>query len=329
MQYLQKSDAIIRAIANYTNAKTLWLDTEVADFKTKNPRLSLIQVSEDSTDVKGDRVTILNVLDRPKLTEHFIEKIMVNPNIKKVFHNASFDLRFLGKCNAKNVTCTLEMVKEIPYYLVPFPNKKLKTLAEQLCYFPTIDKREQSGDWGRRPLTEKQLNYAKLDPVYVAAVHHRLLQISQLIEPEPETENISELTRRYREIEHNWKKLDTEIEHIKNRLKRAMNCQNISQINGFKLSSQNRTTKKVAFNELAKIALAARKDYNFPVTLTKAIQDEIAEIIEQLPITAEDKKILILRVTEIEIEEPIPVPEIEQVAKNGERSLKNEEDLPF
>ena len=80
---------------------------------------------------------------------------------------------------------------------------------------------------------------------------------------------------------------------------------------------------------MAKIALATGKDYNFPVTLTKAIQDEIAEIIERLPITAEDKKILILRVTEVEVEENLAVPEIEKVAKNTERSPKNEEDIPF
>jgi len=39
---------------------------------------------------------------------------MLNPAIEKVFHQASYDLKFLGKTKAKNVTCTLEMA--IPYY---------------------------------------------------------------------------------------------------------------------------------------------------------------------------------------------------------------------
>lgn len=327
MQYLQEADAIIEAIADYTKAKTLWLDTEVADYNTTNPRLSLIQVSDDSTDLKGDRVTILDVLDRPKLIDLFIQDIMLNPEIEKVFHNASFDLRLLGKRKAKNVTCTLKMTEKIPYYLVPLPNKKLKTLAEQLCYFPNIDKTEQSGDWGKRPLTEKQLNYAQLDPVYVAAVHHRLLQISQLIEPKPETENIAELTQRYREIEHNWKQLDTEIEHIKNRLKQAMNYQNISELNGFKLSVQNKITKKIDFNELAKIALAENKDYNFSITLTKEIQKQISEIIDRLPIKEEEKNILILRVTEVEADDNISATKIKTDPVRS--PIISEENLPF
>ena len=312
MQYLQAPDLITEAIARYNSAKTLWLDTEVADYKSKSPRLSLIQVLDSSTDLKGERVIIFDVLDRPELTDLFIREIMINPAIEKVFHNASFDLQFLGKRKAKNVTCTLQMVKKIPYYLVPLPNVRLKTLAEQLCHFPPIDKTEQSGDWGARPLTEKQLNYARLDPVYVAAIHHRLLQLSQLIEPNPETENLAELTHRYRQIEHDWKRLDTEIEHIKERLRKAMDCQNVARINGFNLSAQTRITKKIAFNQLAKIAIAADKNYNFSLTLTKAIQQEIAEIIDILPIEEENKTIVTLKIKDLE-----------QLAEN------EAEDLPF
>ncbi|MCA1993838.1 MAG: ribonuclease D, partial [Coleofasciculus sp. S288] len=201
MPYLTITKDIRDAISNYAQAKTLWLDTEVADYQTSKPRLSLIQVLDDSTDIKGDRVSLLDVLDQPEIIAEFIEKIMLNPAIEKVFHNASYDLNFLGKRKAQYVTCTLEMVKKIPYYLVPLPNFKLKTLAEQLCHFPAVDKTEQGGDWGQRPLLNKQLHYAKLDPVYVAHVHHRLLQLTQLINPNPATEDITALTIRYRQIE--------------------------------------------------------------------------------------------------------------------------------
>jgi len=321
MQYLQESDSIAQAIVNLTAAKTLWLDTEVADYKT-NPRLSLIQVLDNSTDLNGDSVIIFDVLDRPESSTLFIDKIMKDPNIEKVFHNASFDLRLLGKNKAKNVTCTLRAIEKIPYYLVPLPNTQLKTLAEKLCYFPTIDKTEQSGDWGARPLTEKQLNYAKLDPVYVAAVHHRLLQISQLIEPEPATENIQELTQRYREIEHDWKQLNTEVEHIKERLKKAMDSQNVARLNGFELSSQTRNSQKVAFNQLAEIALASGQNYNFPITLTKKIQAEISEILDRLPVKQEEKQILTLKIAALAEPENISTSRIEKADLDSE-------DLPF
>ena len=46
-------------------------------------------------------VYILDVLDKPDLVTYFVDKIMVNPQIKKVFHNASYALRFLGKSRQK------------------------------------------------------------------------------------------------------------------------------------------------------------------------------------------------------------------------------------
>ncbi len=305
MEYLTQADGIRAAIANYTPAKTLWLDTEVADYQTDKPRLSLIQVLDDSTDIKGDRVLILDVLEQPELADEFIEKIMFNSAVEKVFHNANYDLQFLGKRKAKNVTCTLEIVKKIPYYLVPLPNRKLKTLAEKLCHFPTIDKTEQGGDWGQRPLTNNQLDYAKMDPVYVAQVHHRLLQLTQLIEPKPETEDIAALTLRYRQIEHRWKQLDTEIKHIKERLKRAMEAQNFPEIDGFKLSNQQRTTKKVSFTQLAKITQAAGINLDFPIKLTKELQKELAQVMEQLPVEEKIDGIWQLKITDLD-EEDLP-----------------------
>ena len=295
MQYLTQVDEIREAIAYYTKAKTLWLDTEVADYQT-NPKLSLIQILDDSTNIKGDRVSILDILLQPELVAEFISEIMLNPKIEKVFHNAKYDLNFLGKRKAKNVTCTLEMVKKIPYYLAPLPNHKLKTLAEQLCHFPCIDKTEQGGDWGVRPLSKQQLDYAKMDPVYLAQVHHRLLQLTQLIEPNPETDNVDALTLRYQEIEHHWRKLDTEVKHIKERLKKAMDSQNITEIDRFQLSSQKRTSKTVTFTQLMEVTQDLDVDIDFPITLTKTLQKELGEVIEQLPIEEEIKIIWQLKV---------------------------------
>ncbi|MCA1992098.1 MAG: PD-(D/E)XK nuclease family protein [Coleofasciculus sp. S288] len=183
MPYLTQAADIQVLINQIASAKTLWLDTEVADWHTPNPRLSLIQVLADSYDLTGDAAYILDVLDKPDLVVDFVNQIMANPNIEKVFHNANFDLKFLGKEKAQNVTCTFEMVKKLTKKSHPNPlqvsNKQLKTLAVELCQFSNIDKEEQQSDWGRRPLTEKQIKYAKMDTVYLAQVHLRLLEIIQ------------------------------------------------------------------------------------------------------------------------------------------------------
>ena len=287
MPYFTDSKDIKVLIEEYAQAQALWIDTEVADYQSSKPRLSLIQVLNDPSDLTGEKVSILDILDRPELVKEFIDNIMANPAIEKVFHNASYDLKLLGKAKAKNITCTLELAKKIPYYLLQLPNLQLKTLAEQLCYFPPVDKTEQNSDWGVRPLTASQLQYAKMDSVYVAQVHQQLLKLSRRSEPDPATEDLTALTQRYRQIEHQWKLLDTEMAHLQERLKKAMQAQDVSETDSFKLSSYQRSTKKIPFSQLARVAQEKGIELDFSVPLTQKLQKELGKIVKELAVEEE------------------------------------------
>ena len=50
MHYLTDATEIKAQINQLCSSKILWLDTEVADYRTPNPRLSLIQVLANPTD---------------------------------------------------------------------------------------------------------------------------------------------------------------------------------------------------------------------------------------------------------------------------------------
>ena len=284
MPYLNSADEISSFVAKYTKSKTLWLDTEIADYDTRNPRLSLIQVLDDCTDLTGESVYILDVLEQPEVVDEFIEKIMINPSIEKVFHNAKFDLRFLGKKKAKNVTCTLEMAKQIPYYILPLPNYQLKTLATSLCNFQDIDKQQQTSDWGIRPLTEEQIEYAYLDCIILAQVHLRLLEITQKLNFDAATADLSLLSAKYVELEQQWKLLKSEFEQLQEQVKQAMKAQNVSETSHFKLNSYERTTTKVPFSELVRLVETQNVDLDFDITLTKDIQKNLGDNIEQLAV---------------------------------------------
>ncbi|MEG4441507.1 ribonuclease D [Microcoleus sp. AT9_B5] len=285
MPYLTAANDIKPLIAKFAQAKILWVDTEIADYKS-NPRLSLIQVLADSTDASGDGTFLLDVLDRPELAKDFINKIMVNPNIEKVLHNASYDIRFLGNDEAQNVTCTLQMVRKIPAYILPLPNRQLKTLIETLCGIAYVDKIEQGGDWAKRPLTQKQLEYAKMDAVYLAGVHRRLLEILAQCYPEPATENLTALGEKYQEIESRWKPLDSEIAEVKERIKAGMLAQKLKDSSYFELSSS--ITMKVDFLTLARLTQTEGIELNFPVTLTKEIQKQLGELIADPSLEVEE-----------------------------------------
>lgn len=282
MPYLKSADEIRSIVAKYTKAKTLWLDTEVADYDTRNPKLSLIQVSDDCNDLTGENVYILDVLEQPEIVTEFIDAIMFNAAIEKVFHNAKYDLRFLGKKKAKNVTCTLEMAKQIPYYILPLPNYKLKTLAVELCHFQEVDKEQQGSNWGIRPLTEEQIEYAYFDCIILAQVHLRLLELIQEVKIDAASVDLSLLGNEYLELEQQWKLLKSEFEHLQQRIKQAMQAQNLSETEYFKLSSSERTTIKVPFSELVRLVKTQDLSLSFDITLTKDMQKNLGENIEQL-----------------------------------------------
>ncbi|MEG3847028.1 ribonuclease D [Microcoleus sp. herbarium19] len=285
MPYLTAANDIKALIAKISQAKILWVDTEIADYKS-NPRLSLIQVLADSTDATVDAAFLLDVLDQPELAKDFISQIMVNPNIEKVLHNASYDIRFLGNDDAQNVTCTLKMARKIPAYILPLPNRQLKTLIETLCGIAYVDKTEQSGDWAKRPLTQKQLEYAKMDAVYLAGVHRHLQEILAQCYPEPATENLTALGEKYQEIESQWKPLDSEIAEVKERFKAGMMAQKLKDSSCFQLASS--ITMKVDFMTLARLTQTEGIDLNFPVTLTKEIQKQLGELIADPSLEVED-----------------------------------------
>ncbi|GAA6618992.1 ribonuclease D [Scytonema sp. NUACC26] len=289
MPYVTSESMIRSLIAEYTKADTLWIDTEVAEYNTRNPRLSLIQVLDNPTDLSGDRTFILDVLNQPHTVAEFIDKVVIDSKIEKIFHNASYDLKFLGGKKAKNITCTLELAKQIPYYALPVPNYQLKTLAEELCNFQNVEKQEQKSDWGRRPLTEEQIDYAYLDCIYLAQVHLNLIELNKEINPEPATENIAVLNARYAEIEEQWKVLNSEYEHLQERIKKAMQLQNVSETPYFKLSSYERTTVKVAFMELVQLVQNQDVDFDFPITLTQKLQKDLGENLEQLSVEFDKK----------------------------------------
>lgn len=320
MPYLTAANDIKALIAKFSQANILWIDTEVADYKF-NPTLSLIQVLADANDLTGNASFLLDVLEQPELTVDFIDKIMVNPDIEKVMHNASYDIRFLGNDRAQNITCTLKLARKIPYYVLPLPNHKLKTLIEALCGIPNVDKAEQGGDWSKRPLTEKQLEYAKMDVIYLAEVHSHLIEIVDEYCPDSATENLILLGEQYQEIEAQWKPLDSEIAEIKERMKGGMQAQNVTDNSYFKLSSS--TTMKVDFMTLANLAESQGIELNFPVTLTKEVQKQLGKLISHPSLQIEE--ISSFRLTSAvqqrrkSKEKSTPLPEDEDLIALGER----------
>jgi ribonuclease D len=125
-EIIREPQAFRAAIAAWRHERRLWLDTEVADWFTKAPRLSLLQIR----DADG-RTWIVDVLDaemRRVLDEEFIPQVMANDLIEKWAHYARFERRFLGGERAANLNCTFELARSIPYYRLPLASLSLAAL---------------------------------------------------------------------------------------------------------------------------------------------------------------------------------------------------------
>lgn len=173
-QYLEDEETIKQTIDQLSNNSILWLDTETADWDKPTKRLSLLQITANPDDLTGESIYLLDLLDKNHLIDYFIQTIMVNENIQKVFHNAPYDIKFLGgKDRVKNIFCTYSLSRKLSLEELGTPNRQLKTLASYLCGF-TIEENEQGSDWAIRPLTEQQKKYAVMDIIFLTQVHKKL-----------------------------------------------------------------------------------------------------------------------------------------------------------
>lgn len=135
------------------------IDTETTGLDPIKDRLCLIQIYD------GDMTYILKYNDRIKYNN--LINILENKHIKKVFHHANFDLRFLlknlGIEEINNVACTKISSKLLNGL---DESSSLKYLVKKYLDID-IDKKLQTSDWREENLSEEQIVYAQNDVIYL------------------------------------------------------------------------------------------------------------------------------------------------------------------
>ena len=149
----------------------IWLDTELADWQTKSPRLSLIQLRLEDGSLHVVDVLAPGMYAAYK--EAFAPRVLAAPHIEKWAHYARFERRVFGAELVKNLRCTFELARGLPYHRLPLRSLRLGLLVRHL-FDRAIDKSFQRADWGRRPLGREELDYAAWDPEWCYRVHQSL-----------------------------------------------------------------------------------------------------------------------------------------------------------
>ena len=145
--------------------KLIGIDTEFYRVDTYHPKLCLIQISNLSQSIIIDPIC-------GKLEKKFLEKLLFNQAIIKVFFAASQDIEIFYK-----------IFKKIPkpiYDLqlcISLINTNLSISYASACknfLAININKNNQFIDWRKRPLSEGKINYAINDVKYLLPLYKKL-----------------------------------------------------------------------------------------------------------------------------------------------------------
>ncbi|MCE2687526.1 MAG: ribonuclease H-like domain-containing protein [Rickettsiales bacterium] len=168
---LHQNDISNKVFEKFLLAKELAVDTETMGLNIHRDRLCLLQISS------GDGVAHLVKFDYNNYNNcNNLKAILENDNICKIFHFARFDLGVIKhylKVNIANIYCTKIASKLVRTYT---DSHGLKNICEEILGVE-LSKKQQSSYWGNANLSDKQLEYASSDVLYLHRLKEKLNQM--------------------------------------------------------------------------------------------------------------------------------------------------------
>jgi len=143
------------------------VDSETMGLNPHRDRLCVVQLSDGNGDAH------LVKFRQGEYAAPNLRALMTNPDVLKIFHFARFDVAVLKKY--------LE-VDTVPVYCTKIASKLVRTYTDRhglkdLCRElggVTLDKQQQSSDWGADEISAAQKDYAASDVLYLHKVKAKL-----------------------------------------------------------------------------------------------------------------------------------------------------------
>ena len=166
MPYKLTSDITDNLIESYLSESEIAVDTELHGLRLFRDDVCLVQICDDKNNVS--LVKLNNNQPTPNL-----KRILTDTHVNKVFHFAITDVAFIK--TSMNIIvdpfcCTKVMSKLIRTYT---QDHGLKDLILEL-HGKQINKDQQQTNWDTTELTEKQLEYAANDVLYLIEIYRKL-----------------------------------------------------------------------------------------------------------------------------------------------------------
>jgi len=149
-------EALDLAVQRLATAESLAFDTEAASFHRYIDRVYLVQISSPSETVLVDPLAVSDLAPVGRLLE--------DPDIEAVFHDADYDLRTLDRDYGFRATKLFDT--RIAAQMADEEGVGLAALLEK-HFDVRLNKKYQRADWSLRPLTDEMIAYAAADTVHL------------------------------------------------------------------------------------------------------------------------------------------------------------------
>lgn len=164
-------------VKNLSKQTIVAVDTESNSLHAYHEQVCLIQFSTPKTDYLVDPLALDDISP--------LRKIFASSAIEKIFHAAEYDLICLKRDFDFTVTHLFDTRWAVR--VLGYARDGLDGLLKEK-FGVQVNKKFQKADWGRRPLSAEQINYARIDT-------HYLLPLKEMLESELEQKGLLQLAR--------------------------------------------------------------------------------------------------------------------------------------
>jgi ribonuclease D len=165
MNLITRNEELAEACARLSGAPYIAVDTEFMREQTFWPRLCLIQIAAN-----GSEVLIDSLAPSLDLTPFF--ELMVNERVLKVFHSARQDIEIVH--HLARVIPHPIFDTQVAAMVCGFGEAVSYSMLVKRLLNHNLDKTSRFTDWSRRPLSERQLTYALGDVIHLRDLYPML-----------------------------------------------------------------------------------------------------------------------------------------------------------
>jgi len=165
MQLITRTEDLAEACARLGAAPFVAVDTEFMREQTFWPKLCLIQMAADGTEVLIDSLS-------PELDLAPFFELMMNERVLKVFHSARQDIEIVH--HLAGVVPHPIFDTQVAAMVCGFGEAVSYAMLVKRLLNCNLDKSSRFTDWSRRPLLERQLTYALGDVVHLRDLYPKL-----------------------------------------------------------------------------------------------------------------------------------------------------------